>query len=173
MCLNMSEFTTVARILNTSCTIHSIRSLYRLTLSWRRSPSCRNQSIDLLSKSTDWFIHDRGLCHVMKWVLIERWAYSEPCQRSKKYPFGKIITAFKCFRITLHLKSLRGCWICVGFQICQGSEYSRIINMPVFWISRITKRLPILVNMAGFWICVEMQLWKRSKYSRILNIPSL
>ena len=35
----------------------------RLTLPWGRSLSYRNQSIDLLCKSVDWFLYDRGLCH--------------------------------------------------------------------------------------------------------------
>ena len=34
-----------------------------LTLSWRRPISYRNQSIDLLGKSMDWFLYDIGLCH--------------------------------------------------------------------------------------------------------------
>ena len=34
-----------------------------LTLSWRRSLSYRNQSIDLQGKSMDWFIHDNGFRH--------------------------------------------------------------------------------------------------------------
>ena len=34
-----------------------------LTLSWRRSLSYRNQSIDLQSKSVDWFLYDNGLRH--------------------------------------------------------------------------------------------------------------
>ena len=34
-----------------------------LTLSWRRSLSYRNQFIDLLSKSMDWFLHDSDLRH--------------------------------------------------------------------------------------------------------------
>ena len=34
-----------------------------LTLSWRRSLSYRNQSIDLQSKSMDWFLYDHGLRH--------------------------------------------------------------------------------------------------------------
>ena len=32
-----------------------------LTLSWRRFLSCRNQSIDLLWKSVDWFVYDGDL----------------------------------------------------------------------------------------------------------------
>ena len=32
---------------------------FRLTLSWRRSLSYRNRSIDLLCKSMDWFAYDR------------------------------------------------------------------------------------------------------------------
>ena len=34
-----------------------------LTLSWRRSLSYRNQSIDLLCKSMDWFLNGRDLRH--------------------------------------------------------------------------------------------------------------
>ena len=34
-----------------------------LTLSWRRPLSYRNQFIDLLCKSVDWFLYDRGLRH--------------------------------------------------------------------------------------------------------------
>ena len=34
-----------------------------LNLSWRRSLSYKNQSIDLLYKSMDWFLYDRDLCH--------------------------------------------------------------------------------------------------------------
>ena len=37
--------------------------LFYLTLSWRRPLSYRNQSIDLLSKSMDWFLYDNGLLH--------------------------------------------------------------------------------------------------------------
>ena len=38
-------------------------SLSMLTLSLRRPLSHRNQSIDLLCKSVDWFLHDNGLRH--------------------------------------------------------------------------------------------------------------
>ena len=34
-----------------------------VTLSWRRPLSYRNQSIDLRSKSVDWFLYDNGLRH--------------------------------------------------------------------------------------------------------------
>ena len=34
-----------------------------LTLSWQRPLSYRNQSIDLLRKSMDWFLYDNGLRH--------------------------------------------------------------------------------------------------------------
>ena len=33
------------------------------TLSWRRSRSYRNQSLDLHNKSIDWFLSDRDLRH--------------------------------------------------------------------------------------------------------------
>ena len=34
-----------------------------LTLSWQRPISCRNQSINLLCKSIDWFLHHNSLHH--------------------------------------------------------------------------------------------------------------
>ena len=40
-----------------------VPGLNRLTLSWRRALSYRNQSIDLQSKSIDWFLYNNGLCH--------------------------------------------------------------------------------------------------------------
>ena len=43
---------------------HLLKRLYCiLSLSWRRSLSYRNQSIDLLRKSVDWFLYDNGLHH--------------------------------------------------------------------------------------------------------------
>ena len=36
---------------------------FRLTLSWWRSLSYRNQSTDLLRKSMDWFLYDNDLSH--------------------------------------------------------------------------------------------------------------
>ena len=42
-----------------------------LTLSWRRSLTYRNQSVDSQSKSVDWILYDRDLRHerVGRWVL--------------------------------------------------------------------------------------------------------
>ena len=37
--------------------------LNALTLSWRRSLSCRNQSIDLLCEPMDWFLYDKDFSH--------------------------------------------------------------------------------------------------------------
>ena len=36
---------------------------FNLTLSWRRPLSYRNQFIDLLRKSIDWFLYDNSLRH--------------------------------------------------------------------------------------------------------------
>ena len=41
----------------------SVKTKSYLTLSWQRPISCRNQSIDLLRKSVDWFLYDIGLSH--------------------------------------------------------------------------------------------------------------
>ena len=42
-----------------------------LPLSWQRSLSYRNQSIDLLSKSLDWFLYDKDLRHErVSWLIM-------------------------------------------------------------------------------------------------------
>ena len=46
-----------------------------LTLSWRRSLSYRNQSIDLQSKSMDWFLYGKDL-------RFKRVSTSPPCPPS-------------------------------------------------------------------------------------------
>ena len=50
---------------------------YLLTLSWRRSLSYRNQSINLQRKSTDWFLYDRDLRHErvkMNYMVRRNWS---------------------------------------------------------------------------------------------------
>ena len=104
------------------------------------------------------------------WVLIERRVYSKPYQWPMIEHFGKIIVAFNYFHKTLHPKSLRGLWICIGFYICQCSECSTIASMPRFWIFRVAQSLLVFINMTGFWICIGMQLGKGSEYFRIANM---
>ena len=43
--------------------IYSSHSLFYFLSDWRRSLSYRNQSINLLCKSVDWFLYDRELRH--------------------------------------------------------------------------------------------------------------
>ena len=47
-----------------------------LILSWRRSLSYRNQSIDSRSKSMDWFLYDNGLRHE-RVNLYSSWNYQK------------------------------------------------------------------------------------------------
>ena len=42
---------------------HTVNIKAPLTLSWRKSISYRNQSIDLLCKSMDWILYDNSLRH--------------------------------------------------------------------------------------------------------------
>ena len=46
-----------------SMAAHNFFKSFRLTLSWRRPVSYRNQSTDLRSKSMDWFLYNNGLRH--------------------------------------------------------------------------------------------------------------
>ena len=56
---SINESLLTAELVSTFAT-PSKRQTY-LTLSWRRPLSYRNQPIDLLQKSVDWFLHDNGL----------------------------------------------------------------------------------------------------------------
>ena len=56
---------------NTKDTIDLILIYNHLTLSWQRPLWYRNQSIDLPSKSMDWFLYDNGLRHErVKFYLV-------------------------------------------------------------------------------------------------------
>ena len=59
-----------------------------LTLSWWRPLSYRNQSIDLQSKSMDWFLYDNGLRHERVKIKI-RWV-------NESFPTSTIKTITIC-----------------------------------------------------------------------------
>ena len=61
--LNMDTFYAVNNLVSEKVFLDSSAYILCLTLSWRRSLSYRNQSIDLLSKSMGWFLYDNGLRH--------------------------------------------------------------------------------------------------------------
>ena len=67
-----------------------------LTLSWRRSLTYRNQSINLQSKLLNWFLYDRELRHERVKGKYEKSnsnseAYSELYQTSKLGCFAEIV----------------------------------------------------------------------------------
>ena len=62
-----------------------ITSNDRLTLSWRRPISYRNQSIDLRSKSMDWFLYDISLRHEKVKFVLQSW---NPRQKLSVYLYG-------------------------------------------------------------------------------------
>ena len=117
--------------------------------------------------------------------LIERWAYSEPCQRSKIQHWGK--------NFFVNMKEVWICWNTVtkGFWIFQGSKYARFLHKQVLqkvlnvWIwlndawlwqgseclvkvSQISEYARV-GNMARFWIC---EAYAGAEYAWInLNMP--
>ena len=61
--VNFEIFIQLKTIQKFSKSVGNINNSYNLTLSWRRPLSYRNQPIDLLCKSMDWFLYDNGLPH--------------------------------------------------------------------------------------------------------------
>ena len=63
----------------------------------------------------------------------------------------KRIIAVNFFRKTLHHRCLTGFSICLGFWICQRSEYTGVLDIP------------------GLWICQGSEYAYGSEYVRILD----
>ena len=59
------------------------------------------------------------------WVLIERWAYSEPGQWSKIECFGKIIIVFTYFCKKLHIKVACRVWVAYFKEITNFYSFSK------------------------------------------------
>ena len=53
-----------------------------------------------------------------------------------------------------------GFWICLWFWRCQGSENARVLNIPRFWINQGSENARIL-NLPRFWI------YQGSEYVRV------
>ena len=92
-------------------------------------------------------------------------------QRFNTQRFGKIIIAFNSFRKPFNLKSLRVFWLFVGFQVCQGSENSRIVNVPGFWISRVTQGFNYYCKFDRVLNMCRNVIIEGSEYSRNPNMP--
>ena len=76
---------------------HNLQIKKSLTLSWRRSLSYRNQSIDLLNTSMDWFLYDNGPRHervkmqlVLIFVVVSL-HFSNLIVKTLQYPQMKVI----------------------------------------------------------------------------------
>ena len=113
------------------------------------------------------------MCEVVRghsasqWVLVERWAYSKPCQWSKIECFGKFILAFNHFRKTLRLKSLR------GFSYVGSFKYVRVLNIPGFSICQgsVFPALDRDYLFSLIWQGSEYASWRSD--GSVLNIPGL
>ena len=84
-----------------------------LTLSWRRSLLYRNQFIDLLLKSMDWFLYDSGLRHErVKQKLLHRKLHVKKKENQERrmwviYKNYFILYSFKIISIPLRSSSFK------------------------------------------------------------------
>ena len=80
-----------------------------LTLSWRRSPSCRNQSTDLQSKSMDWFLCHTDLHHerVKRLFSMRAWVGRFLLKNFPIFPSldRSLLTSFLSDHIWLHTET--------------------------------------------------------------------
>ena len=85
--------------------------------------------------------------------FIERWAYSETCQRAKIERFGKIFIAFTYF---CKKHSILNIW--EGSKYVSGFEYARVLNFQGYTGYTYFHKYDSVLNMRpggimeGFWI---------------------
>ena len=65
--------------------------------------------------------------------------------------------------LIFHRIYLTGLWIYSGFQMYQGSEYIRVLDMSGF----IKKKLRYADALTGFWLFLSFCKYQGSKYSRV------
>ena len=93
-------------LLRKRCALQFCRTF--LTLSWRRSLSYRNQSIDLLCKSMDWFLYDNDLRHkIVKLAsskAVSRWHW-----KNNKHRHGLVLSNFVIINSVLTFDRITVC----------------------------------------------------------------
>ena len=115
-----------------------------ITFSWLRSLSYRNQSIDLQSKSVDWFLHDKDLHHER---VNSFWLWFFPILL-KNYEYlsnGGIIWVFYCRKPT-HLY----------FKVS-------LFEFDLVNVSNYTDWVVLIIPNTTSWINLQMLgCWKQS-----------
>ena len=132
-----------------SCFIYSwIRK--HLTFSWRSYLSYRNQSIDLLCKSTDWFLYDRDLRHErVKYLhaLEQAKDVIKPLQINMMVLLTKIVSNIGLKTLTSHKKINLSC-----LNFLRRSSADGYITVCKFQteICKDRRRAKILINYLHF-----------------------
>ena len=116
----LHDVTSRRKIRNISCS-HSSQNF---TLSWRGPLSYRNQSIDLLGKSMDWFLYDNGLCHER--VKKPRSGIILGLSTSKQEFCQRILSAV----LTLCKRSKK-----INILICYRTSQRRIFSKKIIWVN--------------------------------------
>ena len=64
-----------------------------------------------------------------------------------------VSSLLNCFSKMVHRIFVAGFWICLSLWICQGTKYTRVVNMP------LVLNMPVL------------RIYQSSQYTRVLNMP--
>ena len=126
-----------------------------LTLSWWRPLPYRNQSMNLQSKSMDWFLDDNGLRHerVKEWTyhLLHHFDITISLEGKKKSGFivtyDTVKPAWYYFDVVYVFKNCPLPRLLAGnfFFFCKSSKFS------LFWYFKNLNCLSFLFNVIKFW----------------------
>ena len=100
---------------------------------------CKYAELHMIVNNISHHRYLTGFWICLKFLIRRRYIGFSP-----SYIFDRFLSI--PWALVLGLKYIgSGIWIYHGFQICQGSEYARVLNMPQFWICS-GNNLKIILN---------------------------
>ena len=121
ICLNISEFTIIDKLLNMYHTIHRTRSLYNLMSSYWEIRVFRTQS--KIKNGAFWKNNYSFLLFFWKKSISNLWEVSE------------YMLDFKYIRV-LNIRKLSQVW--QGSEYATGCSYGRVLNIPGFQVCHVS-----------------------------------
>ena len=129
-------------------------------LSWRRPLSYRNQSIDLLRKSMDWFLYDNGLRH----ERVKRMHWTELNRIKDLINFlgkSRVREKSHCVHTWLHARVSGGIRVLWKYCASKPTSCDVVVLIPTKqWHVQSWNKNTSLMCWMLHWMCSELSRWK-------------
>ena len=139
----------------------------QLTLSWRRPLSYRNQSIDLQSKSMDWFLYDNGPRHERVKRANSFNTFKDDVK--KHYLTWIIHNVYMWIRVSVSI------YVCMSLGVCIYTYGYLLVCFPLIYPFCFFSRLPFSLILVLSWkkaflsvLCYRSHCWCYSYPSAVI-----